>query len=185
MEIETSRLRLRCWRPEDRAPFAAINDETAVRRFLLPLTHQASDAMLERIEAHFGQYGWGFWALEERTTGSLIGLCGLAHVAFSAFFTPAVEIGWRLSTPYHGKGFAREAAEAVLAFAFNEAGLDRVVAFTVPANTASWGLMRRLGIHEIGEFGYRCLALDHPLHRHVVYEIRRPTPSWVDSGYVK
>jgi RimJ/RimL family protein N-acetyltransferase len=62
MEIATSRLTLRRWRPEDRVPFAAINDEPAVRRFLLPLTRQASDAMLERLEAHFGQYGWGFWA---------------------------------------------------------------------------------------------------------------------------
>jgi hypothetical protein len=38
-------------------------------------------------------------ALEERESGALIGLCGLAHIPREAFFTLAVEIGWRLSTP--------------------------------------------------------------------------------------
>src|SRR6266850_3736933 len=96
MDLDSSRLRLRRWRPDDRAPFAAINDEPAVQRYLSPLTRAGLDAMLDRIEAHFARYGWGPWALEERTSGALIGLCGLEHIAWEAFFTPAVEIGWRL-----------------------------------------------------------------------------------------
>ena len=179
MDLESPRLRLRRWRPEDRPTFAAINAEPGVRRYLLPLTREGSDAMLDRIDAHFARHGWGFWALEERESGALIGLCGLAHIPWEAFFTPAVEIGWRLSTPWQGKGLAREAAETALKFAFDCLRLNRVVSFTVPANTASWGLMERLGMQKRGEFDHPSLPEGHPLRRHVVYEIaapNRPSP---------
>lgn len=171
MELETSRLRLRRWRPEDRPVFFAINSEPAVKRYLTPLTREGSDARIDRAEAHFAAHGWGNWAVEERSGGTLIGLCGLMHVPFEAWFTPAVEIAWRLSTPWQGRGFAREAAEAALACGFETIGLDRVVAFTVPANTASWGLMIRLGMVRTGEFDHPALPDGHPLKPHVVYEI--------------
>ena len=98
MDLESPRLRLRRWRPEDRPTFAAINAELGVRRYLLPPTREGSDAMLDRIDAHFARHGWGFWALEERESSALSGLCGLAHIPWEAFFTPALEIGWRLSS---------------------------------------------------------------------------------------
>lgn len=114
MILDSPRLRLRPWRPEDRAPFAAINAEAGVRRYLSPMTREGLDAWLDRIDAQFAQNGWGFWAVEERGTSSLIGLCGLPHVHWDACFTPAVEIGWRLSTQWQGMGLAREAAQTVL-----------------------------------------------------------------------
>ncbi|QND52340.1 GNAT family N-acetyltransferase [Phyllobacterium sp. 628] len=171
MQPESSRLRLRPWRPEDRAPFFAINSEPAVQRYLMPLTRERSDAMLDRIDAHFAQNGWGFWALEERESRTLIGMCGLLHIPWQAFFTPAVEIGWRLSTSWQGKGLAREAAEAALTYGFQTLKLDRIVSFTTPANTPSWGLMERLGMRKIGEFNHPDLQDGHPLRAHVVYEI--------------
>ncbi len=129
--------------------------------------------MLERIDAHFASHGWGFWAVEHRDSAALIGLCGLAQVAWQAFFTPAVEIGWRLSTPFQGKGLAREAATLALDAAFGPIGLDRVVSFTVPANTASWRLMERLGMRHLGQFDHPRLPKGDPLRRHVVYVISR------------
>ncbi|SDP06435.1 GNAT family N-acetyltransferase [Phyllobacterium sp. OV277] len=171
MRPETPRLRLRQWRAEDRAPFFALNSEPEVYRYLMPLTREGSDAMLDRIDAQFAENGWGFWALEERASGTLIGMCGLADIPWQASFTPAVEIGWRLSTPWHGKGLAREAAEAALAYGFQVLKLDRIVSFTTPANTASWGLMQRLGMQKTGEFDHPSLPKDHPLCRHVLYEI--------------
>lgn len=166
-------MRLRPWREEDRAPFAAINAEPAVQRYLAPITREISAAMLERIDAHFASHGWGFWAVEHRDSAALIGLCGLAQVAWQAFFTPAVEIGWRLSTPFQGKGLAREAATLALDAAFGPIGLDRVVSFTVPANTASWRLMERLGMRHLGQFDHPRLPKGDPLRRHVVYVISR------------
>jgi RimJ/RimL family protein N-acetyltransferase len=170
-ELLSARLRLRPWRAEDRAPFSAINAEPVVQRYLPPSTRARSDGWLDRIDEQFAAHGWGFWAVEDRATGTLIGLCGLAPVPWDAFFTPAVEIGWRLSTAWHGRGLAREAAEASLDFAFGALRLERVVAFTVPANTASWGLMERLGMRRLGEFDHPNSTVDDPLRRHVAYEI--------------
>jgi RimJ/RimL family protein N-acetyltransferase len=101
-ELLSARLRLRPWRAEDRAPFAAINAEPAVARYLTPSTRALSDAWLDEIDRQFAAEAWGFWAVEDRATTTLIGLCGLAPVPWEAFFTPAVEIGWRLSTPWQG-----------------------------------------------------------------------------------
>ena len=112
--------------------------------------------------------------MEERSSSALIGLCGLSHLEADVFFAPAVEIGWRLSTRWQGKGLAREAAETCLDFAFATLALERVVSFTVPANRSSWGLMERLGMKRIGEFDHPGLPREHPLCRHVLYEIRAP-----------
>ena len=175
MELDSPRLRLRHWRREDREPLATINAEPSVLRYLPPVTRIASDAMLDRVEAHFARHGWSYWAIEERESAKLIGFCGLMHVPWNAFFTPAVEISWRLSTVWQGRGLAREAAEQVLAAAFGTLGLKRVVSFTVAANAASWGLMERLGMVGIGEFDNPALPPGHPLRRNVVYEILAPT----------
>ena len=145
-----------------------------MQRYLAPLTRAGLDGILDRVEAHFACHGFGYWALEERTSGTLIGLCGLMHVTFEAFFTPAIEIGWRLSAPWQGQGLAREAAETALRYAFDSLGLERVVSFTTPANTASWGLMERLGMRKIGEFDNTSLPEWHALRRNVVYELRAP-----------
>jgi RimJ/RimL family protein N-acetyltransferase len=178
-ELVTQHLCLRPWRAADRAPFAAINAEPAVQRYLSPSNRARSDAWLDEIDRQFAAEAWGFWAVEERATETLIGLCGLAPVPWDAFFTPAVEIGWRLSTPWQGRGLAREAAAAVLDFAFGRLGLERVVAFTVPANTASWGLMERLGMRRLGAFDHPDLPDGDPLRPHIAYEIT--AQSWRDA----
>lgn len=170
-ELETERLLLREWLPEDRQPFADLNAEPEVVRHLVPMTKEQSDAMIGRIELHFQDHGWGMWALEEKSHGKLIGMCGLNNLSWEASFTPAVEVGWRLATEYQGKGYARESAERALRFAFDDLQLDRVVAFTVPENCNSWGLMLRLGMTQIGEFRHPNLPLDHRLSKHVLYEI--------------
>lgn len=171
MELSTPRLRMRRWRQEDREPLFRINDEPEVKRYLPPQSRAGTDEMVDWFEDHFAEHGFGFWALEERESGALIGICGLLHVPFDAFFTPAVEIGWRLSGPWQKQGLAREAAEAALRFGFGPAGLRRIVAFTTPLNAPSWTLMRRLGMREIGRFDYPELPEGHALRPSVVYEI--------------
>jgi RimJ/RimL family protein N-acetyltransferase len=172
MELETPRLRLRYWRPQDRAPFFAINTEPEVLRYLPPLTRAASNGMLDRYEAHFAQHGFGYWALEEKDSTALIGCCGLMHVPFEAFFTPAVEIGWRLSASWQGKGFATEAGRAVLAHAFGALGFDRVTSFTSLLNIPSRKVMERLHMTRVGEFDNPFLPEGHPLRPHLLCEIR-------------
>ena len=177
--IDTDRLVLRRWQPQDRAPFATLNGDTQVMAFFVnPLSRAESDALIDRIEAGFDAHGFGFWALEHRETGAFLGMCGLAVPRFDAPFTPCVEIGWRLSRAHWGQGYAIEAARAALACGFGRFGLRQIVAFTVLANRRSWGLMERLGMTRdpADDFDHPAVPPGHPLQRHVLYRLNRPTP---------
>ena len=184
--IETDRLRLRRWRASDHAPFAALNADPAVMEHLLaPLDRAESDAFVARIEAHFDQHGYGLWALEVKDGGTFVGFVGLAHVAFDADFAPAVEIGWRLARTAWGQGYASEAARRALAFGIEEAGLDEIVSFTVPANTRSRAVMERIGMtHDrSGDFDHPRVPEGHRLRRHVLYRIDRA--GWRARGPIR
>ncbi len=123
--LSTPRLWLRRWKVEDREPFARINaDPKVMEHFPGTLDPDASDHLIERIEDHFENHGFGLWALETKGESELIGFCGLAVPNFETDFTPAVEVGWRLGRNHWGNGYATEAAGAVLDHGFGEAGLD-------------------------------------------------------------
>jgi len=169
---------LRRWRDADREPFAALNaDPEVMEHFPARLTREQSDEMIDRLEALFDAQGFGLWAVEVAATGEFIGFTGLNRVPFQAPFSPAVEIGWRLSRQAWGHGYATEAARAVLAFGFETAGLDEIVSFTATTNLRSQAVMRRLGMtHDPAE------DFDHPrvedprLRRHVLFRLRAPRP---------
>lgn len=176
--LTTERLVLRPWRASDREPFAAMNADPEVMEFFeATLTREESEAFADRIERGFEEHGgWGWFVIEHRASGAFLGFGGLARVRFEAHFTPAVEIGWRLARAAWGHGYATEAAREVVRFAFEELGLDEVVAFAVPANERSVAVMRRLGMthDEAGDFDHPLLAADSPLRRHVLYRLSSP-----------
>jgi len=172
-ELETERLLLRRWRPEDRPPFAALNaDPEVMHHFPAPLTRVESDAFADMVEAAMERDGWGLWAMEERASGRFLGFTGLARPRFEAPFLPAVEIGWRLPRAAWGHGFASEAARAAAAFAFDAAGLDELISMTVVANERSRAVMRRLGMtHDpADDFDHPLVEQPH-LRRHVLYRL--------------
>ena len=175
-ELATERLKLRHWRPDDSGPFARMNaDPDVMRHFLGPLDREDSDALLCRIAGELDARGWGLWALEERSTGQMLGFTGLSPVPFPAAFTPAVEIGWRLVHSHWGQGLATEAAGAALTFGFGELSLDEIVAFTAVGNERSRAVMRRLEMtHDpADDFAHPRIAEGHPLRPHVLYRARR------------
>jgi ribosomal-protein-alanine N-acetyltransferase len=172
--LRTPRLLLREWREADRQPFAAMSADPEVMRHL-----PAADAeWMPRAVAHWRQHGFGQWVVESPGETSFIGVVGLSHVRFAAPFAPAVEAAWRLARPYWGKGYALEAARAAIEDGFFRLGLDEIVAFTVPANRASWSLMERLGMRRdpTEDFDHPRFGEGHPLRRHVLYRIRRARP---------
>lgn len=175
--IETQRLILRRWQEEDRAPFAAINaDPKVMEYFKAPLTRAESDSFIDRIEDVFEQNGYGFWAVEERGTGKLLGLTGLAPVMFEAPFTPAVEIGWRIASDSWGRGYAPEAARMVLDAGFRHLDLPEIVAFTAVINKNSRRVMEKLGMTQdvAGGFDHPNLPEGHMLRPHVLYRMKTP-----------
>ena len=174
LPLVTERLRVRLWTEADRAAFRRMNADPRVMKFFpSTLSEAESDALLARIQAHQAEHGFTFWAVEDKATGSLAGLTGLARVAFDAPFTPCVEIGWRFLPEYWGTGYALEAARSVMGYAFKVLELPEVVAFTTETNLPSQGLMRRLGmLHNPAEdFDHPALPPAHPLHRHVLYRM--------------
>src|SRR4051812_25059681 len=104
-ELQTSRLRLRRWRVDDREPFAAMNGDARVMKyFLATLTQAESDSSVERVERHFSERGFGPWAVEIPDVTPFAGFIGLSVPRFQAPFTPCVEIGWRLAPEYWNRG---------------------------------------------------------------------------------
>src|ERR1043165_1050093 len=147
MRLQTERLLLRRWRAEDREPFARMNADPEVMRYMLrPLTAEESDAFIVRAERQFNGHGFGLWAVKVPAVAPFIGYVGLSIPSFAAHFTPAVEVGWRLDQPYWGNGYATEAARDAVADGFGRIGLEEIVSFTVPINLRSIAVMERLGM---------------------------------------
>ena len=185
--IETDRLVLRRWRDDDHAPFAALNADPAVMEHMpAALDRAASDALVRRIEAHFDEHGYGLWAVEVKDGDPFVGFVGLSTVDFAAPFAPAVEIGWRLARGAWGHGYATEGARRALAYAFEQAGLDEVVSFTVPQNARSRAVMVRLGMtHDTSDdFDHPKLPEGHALRRHVLYRMGRAHENGADGPRV-
>lgn len=172
--LRTRRLILRPWRAEDREPFAALNADPEVGRYLAgPIPRERSDALVERVERHFERHGFGPWAIERIGGEGFIGFTGLSFPEFEAAFTPCVEVGWRIARRHWGEGYATEAARAALDYGFGMLGLDEIVAFTVAENRASRRVMEKLGMQweEGGDFEHPNLPVGHPLRRHVLYRL--------------
>ena len=175
-ELQTPRLILRRWRDGDLAPFADLNaDPEVMEHFPATLTTEETAAFIRHAEAGFEERGFGWWAVELRTGGDILGFVGLHQVDPPFPFAPAVEIGWRLARPAWGYGYATEAANAALAFGFTTLDLDEIVAFTVPANRRSQAVMTRLGMVRdlAGDFDHPTLSADQPLRPHVLYRLDR------------
>jgi RimJ/RimL family protein N-acetyltransferase len=173
-ELTTSRLLLRRWREQDRAPFAAMNaDAEVMRHFPAPLTTGESDALIADLQAHLERHGFGLWALQSRSSRELLGFTGLCFVSFDAHFTPAVEVGWRLRRSAWGHGYATEAAAAALAFGFDELDVAEIVSFTSVGNERSRAVMERIGMTRdaAGDFSHPLIARDSPLAAHVLYRL--------------
>lgn len=171
---KTDRLILRRWRSSDGAAFVRLNSDPRVMEFFPGLlTREESDQLADRIESHFQQRGFGLCAVELRATDEFIGYIGLSVPSFKAKFTPCMEIGWRLSADYWGKGLATEGARAIVRYAFETLTLREIVSFTVPANTRSVRVMEKIGMTRdfASDFDHPLLPEGHTLRRHVLYRL--------------
>lgn len=176
--IETERLMLRPWREADAEPFAAICVDPDVMRHLDgPQPRGRVDDFIERQRASQQRAGYCFWAVERRDDEALLGFCGLRDGGHAGTAVPdELEIGWRLRRDAWGRGYAREAAAASIAWGWRETARPRIAAWTVLANEASWRLMERLGMTRRSElaFAHPVFADGHPLRNLIVYVIERP-----------
>jgi RimJ/RimL family protein N-acetyltransferase len=175
--LETPRLILRQWEESDHKPYIRLNADKEVMEFFpSTLTTDESLAQIGRLSAHIDEYGYGFFAVERKDDQQFIGFTGLSHPRFESYFTPCVEIGWRLSKANWNHGFATEAANACLAFGFNTLKLDEVYSFTSVHNVRSEQVMRKIGMVRTGVFDHPMVENGNILKQHVLYRIDATQP---------
>jgi RimJ/RimL family protein N-acetyltransferase len=163
--IETDRLLMRRFTDDDREPFAVINADPEVTRYLSgPMSRAESDAYVERIRDHWDRWGYGLYAVELLADPGLVGFVGLSH---HRAMPDEVEIGWRLARRVWGSGVATEGALAARDVAFGALGLLRLVSITTDENLASRRVMEKLGFRYDRHTPYerwtlRIAVLDRP-----------------------
>ncbi len=143
-ELSTERLLLRALDPKDIDAYAAMYADAEVMQFLENGQPQTRAAAWRSMAVHLGHWalrGYGQWALVERVSGTFVGRAGLWHPEG----WPGLEVGWVLRREFWGQGFASEAADAALAFAFDTVDARRVISVIAPGNERSVGVAKRLG----------------------------------------
>ena len=147
--LQTPRLLLRPFAAGDALLVHAVYSDPDVMRYVAtgPMSDIAvTERLLADYAAHQTRHGYSFWAVIERSSGTLIGDAGLYRTP-----TGEVELGYTLGAAWWGRGYATEAASRWLAFAFGELGLGEVVALAEPANVASLHVLEKLGMRRDGE----------------------------------
>lgn len=141
-----------------------------------PQSRVQSDSLIDRMIALQAQHGHCFWAIERQQDGALLGLCGLKYGPEDTPIAHEVEIGWRLRSDAWGAGYAREAAEASIGWAWANLACNAIYAITTAANARSWGLMERLGMERLADmdFEHPAVPTGNPLRPHITYVLKRP-----------
>ncbi|HAT9659767.1 TPA: GNAT family N-acetyltransferase [Legionella pneumophila] len=174
--LETKRLFLRTFQEKDVESLIAINQDPKVMQFFPAIpTREETIAFIDKIISHQEEKNFSLYAAEIKNTGEMIGFVGLFTATFQAHFTPAVEIGWRLSSKHWNQGYATEAAKALLDYAFRKLDLNEVVSFTSELNKPSIRVMQKIGLHTNSEddFNNPKVPLGNSLIRHVLYRLKR------------
>ncbi|MEP6910484.1 MAG: GNAT family N-acetyltransferase [Actinomycetota bacterium] len=163
MPLETERLLLRPATLDDLDAWHAISRDAEEAWWGQPSsTLDDAQANLEKHISHHATLGFGLWAVELRDTHEVIGAAGLTHLPDSS----EIEVGYRFLREHWGLGYATEAARAAIAFGFEDLGLDRIVAVTLPTNQGSRRVMEKAGLSYVGD-------TTHQEQPHVKYAIAR------------
>lgn len=170
--FKSQRLGFRLWRSEDLDEFAKLNaDEEVMEHFPNPLSRKEVKDFIVKLNAHFKENGFTYFAVEILETKEFIGMIGLALQKYESEFTPAIDIGWRLKKAAWGMGYATEGAKRCLEYAFHDLGIDAIIAICTISNLNSEKVMQKIGMQKIGSFLHPNMV-DHPEYaKHHCYRI--------------
>ena len=160
--IETERLVMRMWREDDFDAYSAFYTDEANAKYVggRKDPDQAWRSLALQI-GHWHLKSFGYWAVDERSSGDFVGCVGLWQSAG----WPELELGYWVTGDHQGKGYAFEAARRGLAYAREVVRAPSLVSYIDPANAPSIRLAERLGAKyektiELLEHG------PHGVHRH-------------------
>ena len=138
-----------------------------------PVSAPEARTWLDRQLAHIDEHGYGRCVVTHGT--EFVGLVGLSRFDFERGLVPGIEVAWRLAFAHWSRGYATEAARAIIDQGFTRFDLSEVIAVTSVENARSRRVMDRLGmLHSpLEDFDHPLLPEGDPLRRHVVYRLRR------------
>lgn len=167
--IETERLVVRSWRASDTKIYQRMAQDIGYNAFSPPghlLAKDAADlaAKIQHRVDLFENHGLGKFILESRANGEFIGTCGIDPFTYNE--THAVELGYRICLDHWGKGYATEAAKAILDYCLQTLNLATVFAFALPQNVASLRVIEKLGFQFLelaphAGLPHRLYSIDH------------------------
>ena len=151
MIIETERLRLREYTPEDfDALYEIISDPETMKHYPKPYDRNGTKRWLDWSLDNYRKYGFGLWAAELKETGEFIGDCGITMQIIDGKSLP--EIGYHINKRHWRKGYAREAARAVRDWGFRNTEFDALYSYMNRSNEASCATARTNGMKKVKEF---------------------------------
>lgn len=147
MICETKHLQIRELVQEDIPRLCEICGQDSVREFICDIgddLQEETEKHSSYIEQAYRFYDYGYWGVYDKQSGLLIGRCGIQDNVIDGI--AEVELGYLLAEEQRGRGYAKEAVKAVLAYAFQELGILRVVAVIDKKNTASLHVAESCGM---------------------------------------
>ena len=157
--FETERLKLRGHRLEDFTHSAAMWADPRVTQHIggKPLTEEESWTRFLRYVGHWSLLGFGYWVVEEKTTGNFLGEVGFSD--YKRDIEPSLkgvpEIGWVFASQSHGKGYATEAVRGAVAWGDARFRLARTACIIDPENLPSIRVAAKCGYREIRRTTYQ------------------------------
>jgi RimJ/RimL family protein N-acetyltransferase len=164
--LESERLFLREMIPEDvDALVTVLGDAESMRYYPKPFDREMVEAWVARNRERYAQDGFGLWAMVLKSTGQVIGDCGL--VVQEVDGAREVEVGYHVRPDMQNQGLATEAARACMDYGFDRLGLDRIISLIRPENLPSRRVAEKNSLTIEKEVDWKGL-------RHYVYVARRP-----------
>jgi ribosomal-protein-alanine N-acetyltransferase len=163
--LETRRLSLREFEPEDLDALAAIlSDPETMRYYPAPFDRAAVADYIQRNRTRYANDGYGLWAMILKSTRELIGDCGLVRQSVDG--GDEIEIGYHVRRDLWGQGYASEAARACRGFGFANLAIERLISLIRPENLASRRVAEKNGMTI-------CKQVTRANLLHYVYAIKR------------
>jgi RimJ/RimL family protein N-acetyltransferase len=141
--IKTERLILRSYKMDDLDAYAKMCSDSETMKFIggNTLNYEQTLENMAVIQGHWMLRGYGIWAIECVQTGAFIGRAGLLNL----YGWPGIEVCWALSPDHRGKGYATEAVNATIDWAFNNKVTGRLISLIHPYNVKSIAVAERVG----------------------------------------
>lgn len=144
--LETDRLVLRRLTIDDAEFMLGHLNDPSFHRYIgdrgVRTVEQARQYLIDRVMASYEQFGFGIYMVELKDSREQIGTCGL----LKRDGLEDVEVGFALLPQFWSKGYAVEAAQAVMEYAHKELGFTRIVAIANPGNDRSFKLLEKIGL---------------------------------------